>query len=151
MRTLHWIGVLGVAVAAAGGGWWANGRFGAGGSTPQGPCPGGAMPAYWRAPMDPTYVRDEPGKSPMGMDLVPVCPEDTADPASASTPGVVGIDRTVIQSMGVRTTRAEQRDLVRHIRTLGRVAWDERRVTHVHTKVQGWVEQLHVQFEGQRW
>ena len=27
---------------------------------------------YWRAPMDPTYIRDKPGKSPMGMDLVPV-------------------------------------------------------------------------------
>ncbi|MBR9984721.1 MAG: hypothetical protein KFF68_02315, partial [Desulfosarcina sp.] len=27
---------------------------------------------YWAAPMDPTYIRNEPGKSPMGMDLVPV-------------------------------------------------------------------------------
>lgn len=27
---------------------------------------------YWVAPMDPAYRRDEPGKSPMGMDLVPV-------------------------------------------------------------------------------
>ncbi|HHL73750.1 MAG TPA: efflux RND transporter periplasmic adaptor subunit, partial [Bacteroidetes bacterium] len=27
---------------------------------------------YWRAPMDPTYISDKPGKSPMGMDLIPV-------------------------------------------------------------------------------
>ncbi len=27
---------------------------------------------YWVAPMDPAYIRNEPGKSPMGMDLVPV-------------------------------------------------------------------------------
>lgn len=27
---------------------------------------------YWVAPMDPTYISDGPGKSPMGMDLVPV-------------------------------------------------------------------------------
>ena len=27
---------------------------------------------YWRAPMDPTYIRNKPGKSPMGMDLIPV-------------------------------------------------------------------------------
>ena len=27
---------------------------------------------YWVAPMDPNYRRDEPGRSPMGMDLVPV-------------------------------------------------------------------------------
>ncbi|HCA90192.1 MAG TPA: efflux transporter periplasmic adaptor subunit, partial [Legionellales bacterium] len=26
---------------------------------------------YWVAPMNPTYRRDKPGKSPMGMDLVP--------------------------------------------------------------------------------
>ncbi|HAT3844107.1 TPA: hypothetical protein JBF46_00745 [Legionella pneumophila] len=27
---------------------------------------------YWVAPMDSNYRRDKPGKSPMGMDLVPV-------------------------------------------------------------------------------
>ena len=27
---------------------------------------------YWVAPMDPNYRSDGPGKSPMGMDLVPV-------------------------------------------------------------------------------
>ena len=27
---------------------------------------------YWAAPMDPNYRRNKPGKSPMGMDLVPV-------------------------------------------------------------------------------
>jgi Cu(I)/Ag(I) efflux system membrane fusion protein/cobalt-zinc-cadmium efflux system membrane fusion protein len=31
---------------------------------------------YWVAPMDPTYIRAEPGKSPMGMDLVPVYEEE---------------------------------------------------------------------------
>ena len=27
---------------------------------------------YWVAPMDPNFRKDGPGKSPMGMDLVPV-------------------------------------------------------------------------------
>jgi Cu(I)/Ag(I) efflux system membrane fusion protein/cobalt-zinc-cadmium efflux system membrane fusion protein len=40
---------------------------------------------YWRAPMDPTYVRDQPGKSPMGMDLIPVY-EDEA-PAQPTPSG----------------------------------------------------------------
>ena len=31
---------------------------------------------YWASPMDPTYIRNEPGKSPMGMDLVPVYEEE---------------------------------------------------------------------------
>ena len=34
---------------------------------------------YWVAPMDPGYRRDEPGKSPMGMDLVPVYSDEGAD------------------------------------------------------------------------
>lgn len=36
---------------------------------------------YWVAPMDPDYRRDEPGKSPMGMDLVPVYADDKEEPA----------------------------------------------------------------------
>jgi RND family efflux transporter MFP subunit len=40
---------------------------------------------YWVAPMDPNYRRDKPGKSPMGMDLVPVYEEETPAPAAAPT------------------------------------------------------------------
>ena len=90
--------------------------------------------------MDPTYVRDQPGKSPMGMDLVPVCPGE-----SGSEQGAVRIDPSLVQSMGVRTAPVERRDLSRTLRTVGRVALDERRVGHVHTKVQGWVEGEHVE------
>ena len=35
---------------------------------------------YWVAPMDPNFRRDEPGKSPMGMDLVPVYAEEHKEP-----------------------------------------------------------------------
>ena len=35
---------------------------------------------YWVAPMDPNFRRDEPGKSPMGMDLVPVYAEEKKKP-----------------------------------------------------------------------
>ena len=35
---------------------------------------------YWVAPMDPNFRRDEPGKSPMGMDLVPVYAEEEKEP-----------------------------------------------------------------------
>ena len=38
---------------------------------------------YWQAPMNPTEIYDEPGKSNMGMDLVPVY-EDKADSDSKS-------------------------------------------------------------------
>ena len=139
-----------VALAA---GWWGRGIVssrtmepGASAESAGGVCPGGAAPLYWKAPMDPTYVRDEPGKSPMGMDLVPECP----GAAQAAPAGGVVVDPATMQSIGVRTTVVERRDLARSIRAVGRVAYDERRVAHVHTKVQGWVETLHVDFVGQQ-
>jgi Cu(I)/Ag(I) efflux system membrane fusion protein/cobalt-zinc-cadmium efflux system membrane fusion protein len=146
--------LIGVAVVAAAGGWLAGQIFdgraeerlaaeaGLGG---EGPCAGGGQPLYWKAPMDPTYIREEPGKSPMGMDLVPVCPE-----GAGSSAGGVRIDPVLVQSMGVRLARVERRDLSRAIRAVGRVAYDERRVSHVHTKVQGWVEKLYIDYEGQQ-
>ena len=111
-----------------------------------GPCPGGAEPLYWKAPMDPTYVRDRPGKSPMGMDLVPECPASGVAPAG----GVVSVSPAIVQSIGIRTTEVGRRDLARTIRAVGRVDYDERRVAQVHSKVQGWIEKLYVEYEGQR-
>jgi Cu(I)/Ag(I) efflux system membrane fusion protein/cobalt-zinc-cadmium efflux system membrane fusion protein len=34
---------------------------------------------YWKAPMDPTEIYDEPGKSKMGMDLVPVYEDEVSE------------------------------------------------------------------------
>jgi Cu(I)/Ag(I) efflux system membrane fusion protein/cobalt-zinc-cadmium efflux system membrane fusion protein len=150
MRTSHWILVAALVAVAAAGGWWAGTRSSshvpAGPSAAgEGPCPAGAAPLSWKAPMDPTYVRDEPGKSPMGMDLVPVCPGEDSGIAG----GGVRIDPALVQNMGVRTAETTRRELARKLRTVGRVAYDERRVDHVHTKVQGWVERLLVEYEGE--
>ena len=43
---------------------------------------GGKKIAYWRAPMNPTEIYDKPGKSAMGMDLVPVYEDDLAGGSS---------------------------------------------------------------------
>ncbi len=151
MRSRHWIALLAVvAVLAAVGGWWAGTRTGVGAparsaARGDGPCPGGAEPLYWKAPMDPTYVRDEPGKSPMGMDLVPVC----AGQEAAGGDSGISINPALVQSMGVRVAPVARRDLARKVRAVGRVAYDERRVDHVHTKVQGWIERLFVEYEGE--
>jgi Cu(I)/Ag(I) efflux system membrane fusion protein/cobalt-zinc-cadmium efflux system membrane fusion protein len=111
----------------------------------EGLCPGGTQPLFWVAPMDPNFIRDEPGKSPMGMDLIPKCSSDTVGSAG----GQVKIDSTVLQNIGVRTERVTRRNLERVIRSAGRVDYDERQVSHVHTKVQGWVEKLYADYEGQ--
>ncbi len=99
---------------------------------------------YWKAPMDPTYIRNEPGKSPMGMDLVPVY-EGEED----LEPGTVKIDPVTVQNIGVRTARAKSMELTKSIRTTGRVDYDEKRVHHLHTKVDGWIEKLYVDTTGE--
>ncbi|MDH5761558.1 MAG: efflux RND transporter periplasmic adaptor subunit [Nitrospinota bacterium] len=96
---------------------------------------------YWKAPMDPTYVRDKPGKSPMGMDLVPVY-EGEAE-------GEIKISPTIAQNMGIKTEKVKSRTLKHEIRTVGNLTYDERKVHHVHTKYGGWIEKLHVDFTGQ--
>lgn len=99
---------------------------------------------YWRAPMDPTYISPKPGKSPMGMDLVPVY---EGEEAFGST---VKINPIVEQNMGVRVAKVEKRDLYRKIRTIGRIDYDESKVGHVHTKFTGWIEKTHVNVTGQK-
>jgi Cu(I)/Ag(I) efflux system membrane fusion protein len=98
---------------------------------------------YWVAPMDPNYRRDEPGKSPMGMDLAPVY----ADEVDVQ-PGVVKIDPTIVNNLGVRTVKAQRGELSRRIETVGYVGYDEDTVQHVHTRVDGWVEKLATKASG---
>jgi Cu(I)/Ag(I) efflux system membrane fusion protein len=97
---------------------------------------------YWRAPMDPTYVSDEPGKSPMGMDLVPVYEDEIAE-------GAISIDPVTVQNMGLRTALVETGELTRTIRTVGHVDYDEKKLYIVNTKITGWIERLHVNTTGE--
>jgi Cu(I)/Ag(I) efflux system membrane fusion protein len=92
---------------------------------------------YWVAPMDPNYRRDEPGKSPMGMDLVAVYADEVD-----GQPGVVSIDPVIINNLGVRTQKAAYGPLSQRIETVGYVGYDEDTVQHVHTRVDGWIEKL---------
>ncbi|MBN2561833.1 MAG: efflux RND transporter periplasmic adaptor subunit [Phycisphaerae bacterium] len=99
---------------------------------------------YWRAPMDPSYISEKPGKSPMGMDLVPVY----ADETQSATGKTIKIDPVTIQNMGIRTTTVQRGPLVKTIRTVGRVDYNEQTVTFIDTKFEGWIEKLHVDETG---
>jgi membrane fusion protein, copper/silver efflux system len=92
---------------------------------------------YWVAPMDANYRRDEPGKSPMGMDLVPVYADE-----KAIQPSVVSIDPTMVANLGVRIAVAQRGTLPRRVETVGYVGYDEDTLQHLHTRVEGWIENL---------
>jgi len=109
---------------------------------------GGEKIDYWVAPMDPSYKRDKPGKSPMGMDLIPVY-EETGD-GDGDDADAVRISPAMVQSLGVRTALVERGRLGKLIDTVGYVAFDEALISHIHLRVEGWIEKLYVTNEGER-
>jgi Cu(I)/Ag(I) efflux system membrane fusion protein len=100
---------------------------------------------YWQAPMNPAYIRNEPGKSPMGMDMIPVYEEEGEEKVPAS---VIRIDPVTVQNMGVRLARVQRKPLVRNIRAYGTVVYDERRMKVVSAWVGGRIDKLYVDFTG---
>jgi membrane fusion protein, copper/silver efflux system len=103
-------------------------------------------PLYWVAPMDPNYRRDGPGKSPMGMDLVPVF----AETAKSAATHEVKISAAVENNLGVKTAAVERSPLEANIDTVGYVQFDEDKLHHVHLRVAGWIESLEVSAVGER-
>lgn len=99
---------------------------------------------YWVAPMDPNFRQPGPGKSPMGMDLIPVYAgqEPSGDPAT------VALSAAEINAIGVRTALARMTDVAPRIETVGFVGYDEHLTSHVHTRVDGWIEVLNVRAVG---
>ena len=99
---------------------------------------------YWRASMNPDEVYDHPGKSKMGMDLVPVYEDE------GSGSGVVTISGALQQNMNVKTAVVEEKDLSSRVTTNGILQTDEQKEFIVTTKVSGWVEKLYVNYTGQK-
>ncbi|HET8942321.1 MAG TPA: efflux RND transporter periplasmic adaptor subunit [Rudaea sp.] len=97
---------------------------------------------YWQAPMDPKYRRDKPGKSPMGMDLVPVY----ADAAAVDSD--VRIDPAVVNNLGVRSAEVERSLLAGRIEAVGYVGYDEDTIVGINTRADGWIEKLAVKSAG---
>jgi len=92
---------------------------------------------YWRAPMDPNFVSDKPGKSPMGMDLVPVYEDEDGGVSSLSG---VRVDPSFLQNFAVRTAVVERGAIPIDIRTLGILQHNETNVISINTKFEGWIE-----------
>jgi Cu(I)/Ag(I) efflux system membrane fusion protein len=104
------------------------------------------QPLYWVAPMDKNYRRDGPGQSPMGMDLVPVYQEDGAEEGG----NTVKISSAVENNLGVKVSAVNTESLAIPISTFGMVQYDESRVTHVHSRVEGWIQRLGIAASGDK-
>ena len=71
-------------------------------------------------------------------------------PSGAAVPGRASLTLSPEkrQALGIRSEEIRHGRLTRAIRTVGRVAVDERRLHHIHTKYDGYVEHLYVDFTG---
>lgn len=79
---------------------------------------------YWTDPMIPGYKAEGPGKSPMGMDLIPVYEESPQNQSSGqAVPEYTTVSLTPQkqQLIGIKTMKVERKDAVKIIRALGRV------------------------------
>ncbi|GAC32678.1 efflux RND transporter periplasmic adaptor subunit [Paraglaciecola polaris] len=106
-------------------------------------------PLYWVAPMDPNFRRDKPGKSPMGMALIPFYDEKSDDNDMSAQAGAVKVSPNVINNLGVRTARVRLATLNNTIHTVGYIGYNEDTIVHMHPRVEGWVDALYVSTAGE--
>jgi len=101
---------------------------------------------YWVAPMDQNYRRNKPGKSPMGMDLVPVYAQGNSQ--SGHKHGMT-INPTVQNNISVKIAEVETKTLSQKIETVGYVTADENTIDKVNSYVDGWIRNLKVSSNGE--
>ena len=101
----------------------------------------------WYCSMHPQIVRDGPGLCPIcEMDLVRM----PADLAAQSAPRELAVSEAAAKLMEIQTSSVERRFVVREVRMVGKVAYDETRVKSITAWVPGRIDRLYVDFTGTR-
>lgn len=107
--------------------------------------PPGQSALRYVCPMHPQIRSDAPGHCPIcGMALV----EREADARREAAP-VVAVDGDLRQALGLRSAPVERRALSPRVLAPAEVMVDQDRIRHVHARVPGWVEALHVHALGE--
>jgi Cu(I)/Ag(I) efflux system membrane fusion protein len=101
---------------------------------------------YYRNPMGLADTSPVPKKDSMGMDYIPVY----ADEAAQEAPGTVKISLDRVQRSGVRTEKAQMRQLARPVRAPGIAKADERTLYSVTLRADAFIEKLYVEETGAR-
>jgi membrane fusion protein, copper/silver efflux system len=123
-------------------------------------------------PMHPSFRSDKPGNCPVcSMKLVKMenvpAPEKAKAAETTAMPGMPGMDQRASppsggssrsiyvaperqQLIGMRSVAVAVQPLVKEIRSVGKVAFDETKVTHIHTKVSGYIEEVFADYVGKQ-
>jgi membrane fusion protein, copper/silver efflux system len=104
---------------------------------------------YWVDPMHPAYKSDKPGKAPdCGMDLVPVYAKETTTVKAKLPEGAFQITQEKQQLIGVQYGTVSYQTVSRTLRAVGRLTFDETKIVRIHPRIEGWIEQVSVDFIG---
>ncbi len=96
----------------------------------------------WTCAMHPQIRRDRPGDCPIcGMDLVPVTP-------SAGGMRTITISPAARKLMRIETTPVERRYVNADVRMVGKIEYDETRLSHITAWVSGRLDRLFVNYPG---
>ncbi|MGH8137151.1 MAG: efflux RND transporter periplasmic adaptor subunit [Steroidobacteraceae bacterium] len=150
LNNIKWVAVaLALVALGAGGGYWSAHRMmmsGPGTALPASSgnianppsAAGNDKPLYWYDPMIPSQHFDKPGKSPMGMEMVPKYANEGSDS------GRVRVSSGVVQNLGIRLGKVEKASLKSGLHAVGSVAFDDRLLELVQARVEGYVTHLDV-------
>ena len=86
-------------------------------------------------------MKDMPGMS------VENAPKPAAEKTAQEAP-TVEFPEDMQKLIGVKTTAAALKEMTKTVRLTERIGYDEKNISTVNTKVDGWVEKLYVDYEG---
>ncbi len=139
LAALWGAGVLAIAVAAGGSGYWLGQRGGP--ATEAGSAEQARKVLYWYDPMVPTEHYDNPGSlSSMGMKTIPRY-ADSAGAANAA-PGV-SIDPAARQNLGLRVVEVQMGELPSTLTVTGAIDFNQRNVAIVQARSGGFVTRVY--------
>jgi RND family efflux transporter MFP subunit len=96
---------------------------------------------WWDPMIGPSSITNHPGKSAMGMEMVPFT-------SQATTGAELTIDPAVVQNMGVQTAPVTRGPLHVTIRAVGIFKLPEPGLHDISLKVGGWIDKLYADQEG---
>ncbi|MDQ6960746.1 MAG: efflux RND transporter periplasmic adaptor subunit, partial [Mariprofundaceae bacterium] len=147
-KELIGVALLTLALGAGGGYWLASQKQPATQDRQSAKTDGERKPLFYRNPMNPEVTSPVPAKDNMGMDYIPVFAD--ADKSGSEPAGTVTIDPVTVQNIGVRTALAVRKTLTREVHSVGRVDYDEKLITRLHPKTEGWIGKLRVNETGEQ-
>ncbi len=100
----------------------------------------------WTCSMHPQIRQPEPGSCPIcGMDLIPVANETGSDNLG---PRQLKLSPNAIKLAEIQTAPVERKYVATEIRMVGKVEYDETRLSYISARVPGRIDRLYVDFTG---